>query len=130
MGVILNLAVWFGLNVVFAEVMTVSSHGLRLSLPVLSSIDPAAAALAALALVAVFRLRLGTVPVLTLCAGIGLVIWRWRWSEVERRLETVQARVVIGRAGCLGTVKRLTGQRVIAQSGHWRIRRCAGGRPG
>lgn len=73
-GVILNLAVWFGLHVVFAEVRMLTGHGLHLNLPVLSSINLAAAALAVLALVAVFRLGMGTVRVLALCAVIGIAL--------------------------------------------------------
>ena len=73
-GVILNLAVWFGLHVVFAEVRILTGHGLQMNVPVLASVNPAAAALAVLALVAVFRLGLGTVRVLALCAGIGLAL--------------------------------------------------------
>jgi chromate transporter len=73
-GVILNLAVWFGLHVVFDEVRTVTGFGLNLNLPVWSRLDPAAAALALAALVAVFRFRLGTVTVLAGCALAGMAL--------------------------------------------------------
>ncbi|MFO1139500.1 MAG: chromate efflux transporter [Paracoccus sp. (in: a-proteobacteria)] len=73
-GVILNLALWFGLHVIFAETRVLSGHGLHLTVPVLASVNLAAAALTALALVAVFRLRMGTVPVLALCAALGLAL--------------------------------------------------------
>lgn len=73
-GVILNLAVWFGLHVVFAEVRVLTGHGLQLNVPVLTSVNLAAAALVALALVAVFRLGVSAVRVLALCAGIGVVL--------------------------------------------------------
>lgn len=62
-GVILNLAVWFGLHVVFDEVRIITALGLRLEVPVLASINLAAAGLALAALGAVFRLRLGPVTV-------------------------------------------------------------------
>lgn len=73
-GVILNLAIWFGLHVVFAELRTVAAAGLELALPVWSSLDATAAVLVLAALLAVFRLRLGTVQVLAACALAGLAI--------------------------------------------------------
>ena len=73
-GVILNLAVWFGLRTLFAEVRAVPLGPLRLDLPVPASLDPAALVLTALAVLAVFRLGLGTLPVLGLCAGAGMVL--------------------------------------------------------
>jgi chromate transporter len=73
-GVILNLAAWFGLHVVFDVVRTVTSFGLRLDLPVWSTVNPAAAALVLAALVAVFRFRLGPVTVLVGCALAGMAL--------------------------------------------------------
>ncbi|UMA67254.1 chromate efflux transporter (plasmid) [Roseivivax marinus] len=74
-GVILNLAVWFGMHVVFDEVRgAVSGIGLDIEVPVLASIDIAAAALVGAAVVAVFRYRLGPVPVLAGCAIAGLLL--------------------------------------------------------
>ena len=73
-GVILNLAVWFGLHVVFEEVGTIATFGLDLDVPVWSSINLAAAALVLVALVAVFRFKLGPVSVLAGCAIAGLTL--------------------------------------------------------
>ncbi|MEO3428066.1 chromate efflux transporter [Pelagibius sp. CAU 1746] len=73
-GVILNLALWFALHVVFREVVPFQHFGLDLSRPVLTSIDWAAAALAAAALLAVFRLRVGTGLLLTAAAVTGLAL--------------------------------------------------------
>ncbi|WP_209427271.1 chromate efflux transporter [Pararhodobacter sp. SW119] len=73
-GVILNLAVWFGLHVVFDQVRTVTAYGLDIDLPVWTSLDPAAAVLVLAALVAVFRFRLGPVTVLLGCAAAGLAL--------------------------------------------------------
>ena len=73
-GVILNLAVWFGLRTLFREVRTVPLGPLRLDLPVPGSLDPAALALTMLAILAVFRLNLGAVPTLALCAGAGMLL--------------------------------------------------------
>lgn len=71
-GVILNLAVWFGLHVVFDEVRTITSLGLDLDVPVWSTVNLAAAALAAL--VVVFRFKLGPVTVLAGCALAGMAL--------------------------------------------------------
>jgi chromate transporter len=58
-GVILNLAVWFSLHVLFRDMHHVSFTGMTWDLPVLSSLDPWTAALSAAALIAVFRFHLG-----------------------------------------------------------------------
>jgi chromate transporter len=71
-GVILNLAVWFGLHVIFDEVRAVTAYGLDLDVPVWSTFNPAAATLAGAALVAVLRLKLGTLTVLIGSALAGL----------------------------------------------------------
>lgn len=73
-GVILNLALWFGLHVVFREVVDFQSFGLDLALPRLGSIDWAAAGLAAAALIAVFRFKLGTGYLLAAAAAAGLAL--------------------------------------------------------
>ena len=79
-GVILNLAVWFGLHVVFDEVRTIASFGLDLDVPVWSSINLAAAALVLAALVAVFRFKLGPVMVLAGCALAGMALAAFGWT--------------------------------------------------
>lgn len=71
-GVILNLAVWFGLHVVFGTLRTITTLGLDLDVPVWSTVNVASAALALAALVAVFRFKLGPVKVLVGCAVAGL----------------------------------------------------------
>ena len=79
-GVILNLAVWFGLRTLFARVETVPLGPLRLDLPVLGSLDPAALALTLAAILAVFRFGLGTLQTLALCAGAGIVLRQAGWA--------------------------------------------------
>jgi chromate transporter len=74
-GVILNLAVWFALHVLFARVEEVEAGPLRLLLPEPASLDPVALALAAASLVALLRLHIGMIPVLTGAALAGLA-WR------------------------------------------------------
>lgn len=73
-GVILNLAIWFAVHVVFREVRRVGAGPLWVELPVPASVDWAAAALSALALLAVFRLKLGIAVVLAGAAALGLVL--------------------------------------------------------
>jgi len=70
-GVILNLALWFGLHVVFRTVNEVEAGPLRLFVPDWGTVDPGALGLAALALVAVLRFRAGMLPTLAGCAVLG-----------------------------------------------------------
>ncbi len=72
-GVILNLTIWFGLHVLFAEIRTVSAGGWTMDLPVISSIAWPSLALTSLAAVAIFRLKLSVVTTLLVCAGCGLL---------------------------------------------------------
>jgi len=74
-GVILNLTLWFSLHTLFATVLPRSLGPLRLELPVWSSLDPAAAAIAAGALVATFAFHARMLPLLASCAAAGLG-WR------------------------------------------------------
>jgi chromate transporter len=70
-GVIMNLALWFALHVVFGKVESV---GWGVELPVLSSLDWRAALLSAAAMVAMFRLKLGMLPTLAGSALAGLAL--------------------------------------------------------
>ena len=74
-GVILNLAIWFALHVIFAELRPVSVGPVQIDWPVWSSLNVAAALLSILALVAVFRLKLGTTTVLLAAAAAGLLLY-------------------------------------------------------
>ena len=71
-GVILNLAVWFGLNVLFAAVAEIHAFGFRLYVPALPTLDPGAAALAAGALIALLRFKAGMIPTLAGGAVLGM----------------------------------------------------------
>ncbi|MFT6533856.1 MAG: chromate transporter [Limimaricola cinnabarinus] len=73
-GVILNLAIWFGLHVVFDEVRTITGGGIDMEVPVLGSLDVAALVLVTLAAIAVFRFRLGPMTVLAVSAGLGIAM--------------------------------------------------------
>ena len=72
-GVILNLAVWFALHVVFAEVEERSWLGMRLLVPRWDTVDVAALVLTAAACVAVLRFRAGILPTLGGCVVLGLL---------------------------------------------------------
>jgi chromate transporter len=73
-GVILNLAIWFGVHAVFAMVAERVYGPLRLFVPDWSSADPALLVLTAGALVATLRFKIGMIPVLAVCAALG-VAW-------------------------------------------------------
>ena len=70
-GVVLNLAVWFGLHVVFAQVDEVTVAGVRLFVPVWESVNLAALVLTAAALVAMLRFKVGMIPTLAGAAVLG-----------------------------------------------------------
>ncbi|MCK6450408.1 MAG: chromate efflux transporter [Alphaproteobacteria bacterium] len=74
-GVILNLAVWFALHVVFRDHVSWRFAGMQLDLPVASSLDLPALVLAAGAMLAMLRFKLGMIPVLAGAAALGLA-WR------------------------------------------------------
>lgn len=78
-GVILNLALWFAVHVIWREVVRLDAGPLSLELPVLASVDWAAAGLSVLALVAVFRLKLGMGAVLGGAAGLGVALHLAGW---------------------------------------------------
>lgn len=73
-GVILNLAIWFGLHVLFGEVAERHVSVLRLWVPDVATLDPWALVLSIGALVAVLRFKMGMVSVLGLAAALGLAI--------------------------------------------------------
>ncbi|MBX3488309.1 chromate efflux transporter [Parvibaculum sp.] len=73
-GVILNLALWFGLHVLFGTVEEVRVSVLRLWVPEIATLDPWALLLSAGALVAMLRFHIGMLPVLGVSAALGLAI--------------------------------------------------------
>lgn len=76
-GVILNLALWFGLHVVFAQVTRLEIWGIGPAVPLLSSINWPAAGLSVAAMVVLLRLKWGMLPTLAAAGLIGAV-----WSLV------------------------------------------------
>jgi chromate transporter len=73
-GVILNLSIWFALHTVFRQTTPVRSFGLSFDMPVWSSLDAAAFALAAAAATAIFRFRIGMLWVLAGSCAAGVVL--------------------------------------------------------
>jgi chromate transporter len=73
-GVILNLAVWFALHVLFGEVVELRAFGMAPDLPVLATIDLRALLLSAAAGLMMLRFHLGMIPTLAASAAAGLLI--------------------------------------------------------
>ena len=73
-GVILNLAVWFGLHVLFREVGTFRVGPVTMAAPAWGSINLAAVALSTIAALCLFRFRLGILATLAICGGLGLLV--------------------------------------------------------
>jgi chromate transporter len=73
-GVILNLSIWFALHTVFRQTVPVRSFALSFDMPVWSSIDVAALALAIAAAAAIFRFNVGMLTVLAGCCVAGVAL--------------------------------------------------------
>lgn len=73
-GVVVNLALWFALHVIFREVHSLDTFGISPDIPVLTSIDWQAFILSALAIFAMLRFKAGMIPTLAGCAIAGLVL--------------------------------------------------------
>lgn len=71
-GVILNLALWFGARVLFLEVGSFTLGPLQLDAPRLASLQPASLVLVVLAGLAAWRLRLGVLPLIGAAAAAGM----------------------------------------------------------
>ena len=75
-GVILNLTVWFALNVLFAKVSNVDAGPLHLQLPELASANWRTFLLSALAFTLMFALHRGVITTLGICAGLA-ILWHF-----------------------------------------------------
>ncbi|MDC9822766.1 chromate efflux transporter [Devosia sp. ZB163] len=73
-GVILNLAIWFGLHVLFREVGTFTAGPVSVATPNLMTVNLAAVALSIVAGVCLFRLKVGITWTLAVCGGMGLAV--------------------------------------------------------
>jgi chromate transporter len=72
-GVIANLALWFGINLLFGEQVRVTAWFFDMQLPLLGSVDGPALALAVVAFILTFAVRLGLLSVLGISAVLGSV---------------------------------------------------------
>lgn len=73
-GVVLNLAMWFALHVLFLRSETQWLGPVRLIVPDLSSLDLTAFALTIAAMISMLAMKIGLMTVLSGCAAIGLAI--------------------------------------------------------
>lgn len=73
-GVILNLALWFAIHVVFKEVASITAGPVKMPWPVFGGVDLWALALAVLAVVLTFALKAGLVTTLAVCGVLGFVM--------------------------------------------------------
>jgi len=73
-GVILNLAIWFALHVLFREVVEVDALGMTLDVPVWRTVNIASLVLTVAAVLAVFRFKIGMITTLATCAGLGVLL--------------------------------------------------------
>ncbi|MDK4743018.1 chromate efflux transporter [Rhizobium sp. CNPSo 3464] len=71
-GVILNLAVWFALHVLFRDLHEALGFGMAVDIPVLSSVNIPSLILTLGAMIAVFRFKVGMLTVLAACSVLGL----------------------------------------------------------
>jgi len=78
-GVILNLALWFALHVLFHTLKPLQAGPVKVLLPQVNSVDWTAAALAVAAFLLLRSRRLGLVPVLLLSALAGAGAWLAGW---------------------------------------------------
>jgi chromate transporter len=74
-GVILNLAIWFGVHSIFRVTVPVHAFPLSFDAPVLTSVDPWAFALALAAAIAIFRFKVGMIQTLAACCAAGIVLY-------------------------------------------------------
>jgi chromate transporter len=71
-GVMLNLAVWFAVHVLFAEVREHRAYGVRLLLPDVATAQWAGIVLALAAFVAIWRYQAGVLAVIAASAALGI----------------------------------------------------------
>jgi chromate transporter len=71
-GVILNLAIWFALHVLFAEIAEVRVLAMTIDVPAPASLNLPSLLLTLAAIVALFRFKIGMIPVLAACAALGI----------------------------------------------------------
>jgi chromate transporter len=73
-GVILNLAIWFGLHTLFGQVDERHAYGMILQVPVLNTLNVASLLLSMVAMLALFRFKVGMIQTLLGCSIAGIAI--------------------------------------------------------
>ena len=73
-GVILNLALWFGLHVLFRSVGRLEAGPVSMPLPEFASLDPLALGLTVVAAILMLRLRMGILSTLAISAALGFAL--------------------------------------------------------
>jgi chromate transporter len=73
-GVIANLALWFGLHVIFEQVSRIETGPLSMTWPHWNTLSPAAVGLFALSALMLLVLHQGLARTLGVCAGLGLAL--------------------------------------------------------
>lgn len=76
-GVVVNLALWFAMHVLFSQVTVIKLGPLSVEVPVLASLNWASLALTALTVLAIFRLKISVFLVLFGSAAIGMFWTYW-----------------------------------------------------
>ncbi len=74
-GVILNLAIWFAVHTVFAQVRPVAWGPLAFDAPVLTSVNVWALLLSVAAVIAMFRFKVGMIPTIAACSAAGIILY-------------------------------------------------------
>jgi len=74
-GVILNLAIWFGLHTLFAQVHERHLSGMVVQIPDLSSLHIPTLALSVAAMLALFRFKVGMIQTLLACSIGGVILY-------------------------------------------------------
>src|SRR5262249_38626318 len=73
-GVVLHLAGWFGIHVVFQDTLLWRGYGISIDVPVITSINAFATILAAGAALALFRFKVGVMATLLGCSVVGVLL--------------------------------------------------------
>jgi chromate transporter len=73
-GVIVNLAAWFALHLMFREIVVWQTYAGSIDVPVLSSVNLPSLALTTVSIVAIFGFRAGMIPTLLASSAIG-ALW-------------------------------------------------------
>ena len=85
-GVMLNLALWFGIRVIFHDMTVqewdVAGISLNLNLPVWISIDIATPVIASTALIAMTAFKIGMIKTLIASALMGMGLWDHYWRVI------------------------------------------------